>query len=155
MTQPTPRHPKLVNRDREMIPRALIRAMFALALISLALVSYARITDQPLVGQPLPAPVTKERLLALTKSGESTFAVIDEKGGKIAEYEKTDAGFVAVVYAGLARTRMQHGVEMTTPLRLAEHENGRLSLHDDATGWHVELASFGASNRAAFAKLLD
>ncbi len=146
--------PQLVNRDREMIPRMLVRAMFILALCTVVLVGYATITDRPLVGQPIPSPVEKERIISIERAG-GQFTVRDEAGAVLAEMDANRAGFIAVVYAGLARNRMQHKLPASDPLRLASHENGRLSLHDDATGWHVELASFGASNRAAFAKLLN
>ena len=37
-------------RDREMVPRFLVQAMFVLMGASLALVAYARLTERPLVG---------------------------------------------------------------------------------------------------------
>ncbi|MEO0829556.1 MAG: photosynthetic complex assembly protein PuhC, partial [Pseudomonadota bacterium] len=47
------------------------------------------------------------------------------------------------------------GVSADLPVRLVEHETGRLALYDPETGWDVSLSNFGQSNRAAFAKLLD
>jgi putative photosynthetic complex assembly protein len=147
--------PKLMNRDREMIPVVLLRAMLILALSTLALVSYAVVTDRPLVGQPLPAPVVKERLIVLEGSETGVSAVRSLEGALLTDPDGPLSGFVDVVWRALARERMQHGVAAGLPLVLAEHANGRLSLTDPETGWSVELASFGADNRAAFATLLD
>lgn len=146
--------PQLVNRDKEMIPSVLIKAMFMLALCTVVLVGYATLTDKPLVGQPIASPVTQERLIVMAES-DGAYTITDPSGGVIAELPKNSAGFISVVYAGLDRDRMLNKVAMTTPLTLAAYENGRLSLTDTASDWHVELGSFGASNKAAFAKLLD
>jgi len=40
-------------------------------------------------------------------------------------------------------------------VRLVAYDNGRLTLHDDRTGWSVELHAFGDANKAAFERLLD
>jgi putative photosynthetic complex assembly protein len=147
--------PALMNRDREMIPVVLLRAMLILALSSLALVSYAVLTDRPLVGQPLPAEVTAERMIVLERAADGAMSVRTPDGTTLAEPGEATSGFIDVVWRAMARQRMQHAVDPTAPLALRERANGRLELTDPETGWSVELASFGADNRRAFAALLD
>jgi di/tricarboxylate transporter len=43
---------KLVQRDKEMIPRRLLRAMLALVVVVLLIVTWARLTDRPLTAMP-------------------------------------------------------------------------------------------------------
>lgn len=62
-------------------------------------------------------------------------------------------GFVRGVMRGLARERRAHGLDHTVPFRLARWPDGHLTLEDPATGRLIELASFGATNQAAFGEL--
>ena len=55
-------------RDKEMVPRILVQAMFALMLASLALVSFAVLTERPLTGVPAKQPVVAE--VAVTLEGD-------------------------------------------------------------------------------------
>jgi putative photosynthetic complex assembly protein len=155
MTEAQHRHPELVNRDREMIPPVLLKAMAILALSSLALTSYAVLTDRPLTGQPIPSEPVASRMIALDGHVDGSVKVLDASGAVIRDLGPDEAGFISVIWRGMNRTRMQHGVAETLPLRLVEFENGRLAIFDDETGWTVELASFGDANRASFAALLD
>ncbi|MBM7068596.1 photosynthetic complex assembly protein PuhC [Actibacterium sp. 188UL27-1] len=154
MTTPAERHPQLVNRDREMIPRALVRAMIGLAVLSVALVGYARLTDRPLMGQPLPAPVTAERMFVLDGATDGSVTIRELDGTVLAELSEAEAGFISVIARGLNRKRLVERKVSDAPVKLIEYENGRLAINDPETNWQVELANFGASNRAAFAKLL-
>ncbi len=63
-------------------------------------------------------------------------------------------GFVRSVLRGLARDRRSRGIGAEIPFRLTEWADGRLTLEDVATGRRIELGSFGATNREAFARLL-
>lgn len=147
--------PQLVNRDREMIPTVLLRAMLILALSALALTTYAVVTDRPLVGQPLPAPVTQSREIVFdgTKTGE--VAILATDGTVLVAKDHPESGFHSVIWRAFSRQRMQAGLPTDTPVLLEAHANGRLALTDPETGWSVELASFGAANRDAFAVLMD
>jgi putative photosynthetic complex assembly protein len=63
-------------------------------------------------------------------------------------------GFIRGVLRGLARDRRSRGISQEPAFRLAQWPDGRLSLEDLATGKRIELGSFGATNRAAFAQIL-
>ena len=155
MTEAQRRHPQLVNRDREMIPPVLLKAMAILALSALAITTYAVLTDRPLVGQPIPSEEIRSRSIILDGDKYGGVVVKTAEGAVMADLAPDEAGFISVIWRGMNRTRMQHGVAETLPLRLVEFENGRLAIFDDETGWTVELASFGDQNRASFAALLD
>ncbi|MEO1679023.1 MAG: photosynthetic complex assembly protein PuhC [Pseudomonadota bacterium] len=146
------RNPELVNRDREMIPSVLLKAMLILALTSLALVTYAVLTDRPLTGVPEAAPIAASRTIVLDGDPKTgAVRVLEPSGAVIADLSESEAGFVSVIWRAMYRTRMQHGVAATLPLSLVSYENGRLAIHDGETGWSVELGSFGKGNRDVFA----
>ncbi len=148
------RHPELVNRDREMIPPVLLKAMAILALSALAITTYAVVTDRPLVGQPPAAAEVRSRAIILDGDKYGGVVVKAADGAVMQDLDPDAAGFISVIWRGMNRSRMLHGVPETMPLRLVEFENGRLAIFDDETGWTVELASFGDDNRASFAALL-
>ncbi|MEL0209677.1 MAG: photosynthetic complex assembly protein PuhC [Novosphingobium sp.] len=68
--------------------------------------------------------------------------------------ENDGGGFVRGVMRGVARERKMKGIGPAAPFELTQWENGSLSLRDPATGRSIELGSFGATNRAAFARFL-
>ena len=137
--------------DKELIPRRLVYAMGGLALFSLALTSFAVLTDRPLVGQPKDAPVLAERQIVLNGTGNG--AHITAPDGAII-HSTPDGGFIAAVRQGLFFERRRHGLTDNSPITVTRFANGRLSLSDPATGWSVELTSFGADNLAAWDPVL-
>jgi putative photosynthetic complex assembly protein len=147
--QPTFRRPDA----NDMIPPVIIRAMIGLALVSLLLVAWARATDRPLVGVPPSAEAVRERTVTLIGGGAQAVTVLDENGAVLADL--AHGGFVTVIQNGLQRVRKVHGLPADLPVRIVEYANGRLTIHDDVTGWSVELGAFGADNRAAWERLMD
>lgn len=137
----------------DMIPPAITRAMMALALVSLALVAWARMSDRPLVGLPQAAAVVQERAIRLIADRGPGMTVTDATTGTVL-FHNENGGFITAVHTALRHNRARHGLATDLPLRLALYENARLTLHDDLTGWSVELGDFGADGRAAFARLL-
>ena len=146
----------LEKRDREMIPRVLVRAMFGLMGISLATVAFARWTDQPLSAvPPQDVAVKTERSMQIFSKMDGSARVVDIDGTLVADLDPTQGGFIAGVSRALARVRGNHGVSATAPVRVVRYVDGRLALVDDATGWRAELFGFGHDNAAAFARLLE
>lgn len=145
---------KLVQRDKEMIPMVLVRAMFGLTFLVLLIVTYASVTDRPLEALPPVADVAVERTLVLKGDMSGAAQVFDDQGQIIADLDPTQGGFVSGVYRVLERERTKHQVSLDAPVRLVAFDNGRLMIFDDTTGWRADLMGFGADNRAAFAKLL-
>lgn len=138
----------------DMIPPAVTRAMLALAIVSLALVAWARLTDRPLVGQPQASAVVQERGIRLIADRGPGMTVIDASTGTVL-FQNENGGFITAVHTALRHNRARHELATDLPLRLALYENTRLTLHDDLTGWSVELGDFGSDGRAAFARLLS
>ena len=63
-------------------------------------------------------------------------------------------GFVRGVMRGLARDRHLARVGSAAPFVLTRYSDGALTLDDPSTARHIELGSFGPTNRAAFRALL-
>jgi putative photosynthetic complex assembly protein len=148
--QPSPTYK---GRDKDMIPRALLWAMVALAMSSLAITAFAVLTDRPPVAQPQAAEVERERWIVLEGHGAKAVTVRDVDGAVLADL--AHGGFVTVIQNGLQTERKKHSVDPLRPVRIVEYQNGRLAVEDPDTGWSVELYAFGGDNKAAFERLLD
>jgi putative photosynthetic complex assembly protein len=139
------------RRDREFIPTRLVLAMFSLAGIALVLVTFAVLTDRPTTGQPKEAPVWKSQ--TMTIEGQGNHVTIVEDTGRV--LLDGPGGFISVVLDGLERARLVARVEGNPPVTITQYENGRVSLADPASGWQVELSSFGPGNVGTFLKMLN
>lgn len=148
----TTKQPALRNPDQEMIPPVLLRMMLALAIASLLVVAYAVVTDRDHVGQPVASAIASERTIIFEGRGAKAVAVRAPDGTML--FESENGGFITVIQNGLQRARTVAKVDQRLPVRLVQYENGRLTLHDDATGWSAELQAFGDDNKAAFERLL-
>lgn len=140
--------------DKEMIPRALLRAVGMLIIAVLALVSYARLTDRPLIATPPDAPIIAERTILLSGdlSGAATVRATD--GTVIADLSPEEGGFVSGVWRVILRERTNARLAPDGPVILRRDAGGRISIHDPSTGWRADLMGFGADNAKAFARLL-
>lgn len=152
MSHPT-QIPMRHEDSRSMAPPVLIRGLFGMAMLSVAMVAWAQWTDLPQSGVPQASEVVQERVFSLIGGGAQAVTVLDENGALLADL--AHGGFVTVIQNGLQRARQVHGVDPDLPIRVVRYANGRLTAHDDITGWSVELASFGADNRAAFERLMQ
>lgn len=149
---------KLVERDKEMIPTILIRAMFALCVSVLIIVAYARITDRPLEAMPPSVeevPVVQERTVRIFASMDGSARVFDPDGNMIISFSETEGGFVAGIYRVLERERGAVGLSASEPIRVVRFSDGRIGLRDDYTDFRAELVGFGADNEAVFARILE
>jgi putative photosynthetic complex assembly protein len=142
-------------RDREMVPRALVIAMFGLMAATLAIVTFARVTDQPLRGVPAPSAIAQEMEIRLIGSRSDGVTVENAAGTEIASSARDKAGFIDVIWNSVTRERKVQGVDGNPSLRLVRRENGQTAIIDPATNWSIELIGYGADNVAAFARLLD
>jgi putative photosynthetic complex assembly protein len=145
--------PGFHSRNPEMVPKALLLGMLALALATVAIVSFASLTGREPVAQPAAAAVLREKWIVL--EGLSAQAVIVRNTDGSVLLDLPHGGFVTVIQSGIHTERRKHGVDQTKPVRIVEYANGRLVAEDPATGWSAELYAFGADNKAAFERLLD
>ncbi|MBF9042857.1 photosynthetic complex assembly protein [Rhodobacterales bacterium HKCCE4037] len=141
-------------RDREMVPRALVRAMFGLMALSIALVAYAQISDHPNTGVLIEAPVVESRSVTLSPRGLGTYDIF-EGGTLIASSDDDLGGFYGVIGRVLERRRIVHGADPALPVDVVRRENGHIAILDPHTEFTIELIGYGADNIAAFARLLD
>jgi len=149
---------KLVERDKEMIPTILIRAMFMLCICVLIIVAYARITDRPLEAMPpsvAEVPVVQERVIRIFAEMDGSARVLDLNGHLVADLAADEGGFVAGISRVLERERGAVGLDASEPIRLVRFSDGRIGLRDDYTDFRAELFGFGADNEAVFAALLE
>ena len=143
------------HRDREMVPRFLVQAMFGLMLLSLALVGYAQWAEVPNGGQLIEAPVVESRDIVLTGNRDGVYDVTTPEGVQIAASSDDLAGFIGVMGRVIDRERLNRQIVGNPPIAVVRRENGNIAILDDATGLRVELIGYGKDNIAAFAKLLD
>ncbi len=148
-------HQVLARRDREMIPKPLLRAMLGLVIACVALVTYARVTDRPLEAKYPEIAIRQERQIILTGDTSGAAKVIDaDTGAVIADLPGDKGGFISGVSSVIVRERTLAGVPIDAPVRLMRFADGRLGLRDDLTGFELALIGFGRDNTAAFARLM-
>ena len=149
---------KLITRDKEMIPRVLLRAMTILCISVLLIATYARLTDRPLAAAPpseVEVPVAEERLIRIFGAMDGSARVMDVDGNVIVTLGPDQGGFVAGIHRVLERERGAVGLSADDPIRLVRFSDGRLGLRDPLTDFRAELVGFGADNTRVFARLLE
>ncbi|TNF65047.1 MAG: pullulanase [Rhodobacteraceae bacterium] len=146
--------PRLRHREDELVPRFMVRAMFALVVVCLVLVSAARITGRPLEATPPDTPVIRERAIHLSGDTSGAARVLDANGSVIADLPGDQGGFIAGVQRVIERERAKRDLPSDAPVLLQLREGNRLSITDPLTGWSAELMGFGATNTRSFARLL-
>ena len=107
--RPTMRHP----RDKELVPRIMMRMVLVLMLSVLAIVSYARLTDRPLIATPPEGEVVTSRdfLLSGDMSGAATVRNLD--GTLVADLTPDEGGFISGVWRVILRERTKNRVRWT------------------------------------------
>jgi putative photosynthetic complex assembly protein len=146
---------QMKERDRDMIPRFLIIAMFAMMAAALALVSFAKLTGMEPTAQAALPKIVAERTVSFAGDRSTGILLLDEAGTEIAASSANKAGFIDVVWVAVMRERKVQHTDPTAPIRIVRREGGRVDVIDDTTGWNLELIGFGQDNVAAFARLLD
>jgi len=144
---------RMKHRDSEMVPRALVRGMFAIMAVSLALVGYATITDRPHVGVLAEAPVIEHRTVTLVPTGFGNYDVMDGTE-RLAGSEDPMGGFYGVIGRVLERHRLTNGASPDAPIHVVRRDNGHVAIIDPETEFTIELIGYGEDNIAAFANLL-
>ena len=147
-----PKDPALPRRA-EYFPRGPL--LGAAAMVALALV--AAISGRVLgAGNLHPAAsVAVERDLTFEDRADGAVVVTLAGKTKPIDVITGQSGFLRGTMRGLARARRMDGIGSAAPFRLTAWTDGRLTLDDPATGRHVELEAFGATNEADFARLLQ
>ncbi|PYF02803.1 putative photosynthetic complex assembly protein [Rhodopseudomonas faecalis] len=137
------------------IPKGALIAAGALVVFALVAVAASRLTG---VGQVKmnPPPVVHSVDLRFEDAADGSVLVYSAADNKLVDsLAPGSSGFVRVVMRGMARERRLADVGKQPPFRLARHENGQLTLTDTANNKVIDLNAFGATNQAAFARLID
>ncbi|MCY4305361.1 MAG: photosynthetic complex assembly protein PuhC [Aestuariivita sp.] len=142
------------RREEELVPRVMVRGVFALVTICLILVCAARITNRPLEATPSQSPIIVERVVFLSGDSSGAVTVLDAQGSVIVRLSGEDGGFIAGVKRVIDRERMKYRTSDEAPVLLRIREGNRLSIHDPSTGFTAELMGFGAKNLRSFTSLL-
>lgn len=143
------------HRDREMVPRILVQAMFGLMAATLAMVAYAQWFDVPNRGVLVEAPIVQSVDIVMTGDRNGTYVVTDTNGAVIVSSADEMQGFIGVMGRVIDRDRLVNGVTGNPPVQVVRRENGNIAVIDTSVGRSVELIGYGKDNVAAFAKLLD
>ena len=143
------------HRDKEMVPRFLVQAMFGLMAATLSIVAYAQWFDVPNRGVLIEASVTQSLEIVMVGDRSGTYEVMTTDGQLIASSSDEKAGFIGVMGRVIDRERFVHDLTGTAPITVVRRENGNIAIIDDTTDLSVELIGYGVDNVAAFAKLLD
>ncbi|MCX7301614.1 MAG: photosynthetic complex assembly protein PuhC [Rhodobacterales bacterium] len=146
------RHPD----NKELVPRFLVQAMFALMIGTIALAAFARLTNRPMEGVLERAPIAAERQVILTGERSGLYVVTDAAtGAQIALSSDDKAGFIGVMGRMIDRARQLGDIKGNDPVRVVRREDGHIAIIDDKTGMAVEVTGYGADNAAAFARIVD
>ena len=143
------------HRDKEMVPRFLVQAMFGLMAATLALVAYAQWFDVPNKGVLVEAPIVQSLDIVMIGDRSGTYEVTGTDGTLLASSADYKGGFLGVIGRVFERERFVHDVSSDAPVTVVRRENGNIAVIDDTTGLSVELIGYGKDNVAAFARLLD
>lgn len=138
----------------EPLPRGPLIGAGVLVGMTILFVLLTRLTGLG-ASQIVPATPLTVRNLHFSDLPNGAIAVYDVKEGRAIDVVAPGTnGFLRATLRGLARERKRQGIGDATPFRLIGGEHGRLTLEDPATGRHVDLEAFGATNADVFARLL-
>jgi len=143
------------HRDKEMVPRFLVQAMFGLMAASLAIVAYAQWFNVPNKGVLVEAPIVQSLEIVMTGDRSGIYEITSMDGTLLASSSDHKAGFLGVIGRVIDRERFVHDLTGNAPITIVRRENGNIAIVDDTTDLSVELIGYGKDNVAAFAKLLD
>ncbi len=140
------------HHHQETIPSGLLFAMAGLVLASLLAVVAVRWSGTSIHAPDASAALT--RSLRFEDRPDGSVAVLDAREGTEIERVQGEAGFLRGALRALTRERRMRDLGPETAFELIGRADGRLTLHDPATGVRIDLESFGPTNAATFARLL-
>ena len=98
--------------------------------------------------------VSQLRVLRFDDMPDGSVAVIDVNTNQLVQRFEGEQGFLRGTLRAMTRERRLHGLGAGQPFELILLRDGRLTLHDPATGMRIALESFGSTNTGVFARLL-
>ncbi len=98
--------------------------------------------------------VSQLRVLRFDDMPDGSVAVIDVNTNQLVQRFEGEQGFLRGTLRAMTRERRLNGLGAGQPFELILLRDGRLTLHDPATGMRIALESFGSTNTGVFARLL-
>ncbi len=137
------------------VPRLPLMAAGALALATLVAVTMVRLTGVGAVQVHDAAPLSV-REFRFEDRANGSIVILDAASQRLVETIAPESnGFLRGTMRGLARERKRQGVGPQIAFQLIGRADGRLTLLDPGTGRRVDLESFGPTNAAVFARLMQ
>lgn len=136
------------------VPRAPLIGAAVLVALVFAVAIAARATGVGASREAHGAAV-QVRELRISATPRGTLLVQDASGSGSLELDQERNGFLFGVMRGINYKRQVARADSMIPLRLTRWEDGSLTLDDPATGMHVAVNSFGATQVASFSRLLE
>jgi putative photosynthetic complex assembly protein len=144
------------NADRPIIGRRPIILASIPVVGSLFIAGFASLTGIGVVKLPDAATVHSRDFTFIEQPDGRVEIRTAVSGEMVQSLSLRDGGgFIQAVIKGMTLDRVSKKVDPTTPYRLSRHADGRLILHDPATGRRQTVDTFGPVNAEAFAKLLS
>ena len=140
---------------QERLPRGPLLALAGLVLATVVSAGAARLTGIG-AAQTNDAPPVATRELRFEDRDDGSIDILDAGTQRRIDHVAPGTnGFLRSAMRGMVRERKRSGVGPEIPFRLLGRADGRLTLEDPATGRRIDLESFGATNAAVFARLLQ
>jgi putative photosynthetic complex assembly protein len=142
--------------ERPIIGRRPIILASSLVIASLFITAFARFTGIGVASLP-DTPVVESRELTLVEQPDGRVEVRTAATGEMVQSLalRDGGGFIQAIIKGMMFERAPKKIGPEVPYRLARHADGRLILHDPATGRRQTVDTFGSVNTEAFAVLLS
>jgi len=149
------RDPLGLERPNRPIPKKILAMMAGLAIAAffLTLASARTGMGRVPVAQPSDIPVDVIEV-SFAETADGVIQVVRHPDGEVLlELADGEGGFMRGVLRPLRRERMRHGESAALPYTLTRHRSGALTLTDESTDLVVDIAAFGATSVAYFARL--
>ncbi len=142
--------------ERPIVGRRPLVLASSLVIASLVLATFARMTGIGVVKLP-ETPIVESRDMTFVEQPDGRVEVRTAATGEMVQSLalRDGGGFIQTIVKGMMFERAPKKIGAEVPYRLARHSDGRLILHDPATGRRQTVDTFGAVNTEAFAKLLS
>jgi putative photosynthetic complex assembly protein len=141
------------------VPKGALIGAGLLIAATIALAAVTRFTGRTsdIVKETAGSSVSREILIRAGVTEAEPITILDAASGQpVITFAAGEGGFVRGSLRALRYEREKRGLTLEgSPYRLVGWRNGRLTLEDPASGYHVELNAFGPTNVAAFARLLE
>lgn len=142
------------HHSQQPFPRTALIGAGALLMVTLLAAGGSRLAQNGATQWSTDEPAFSMALRFEDQADGSVAVFLDDDAQALVAAEPGGSGFIRGVLRGLGRERKLLGISASEPYRLMSWSDGRLALSDPATGINIDLESFGATNKEAFARLM-